>query len=139
MSIQKQRIAKKVAELGLGDFDGFKNNYGKYMIGSVSFKTLKEIELYLKGYKEAAEKAEAAKAIAEAQRIIIAKQAEQIVKNNGLDGMERGDHPVSHCRSSVWSIIIDLLNFGWSFERVNEWCRYSKNNCRFTLNGVTVR
>lgn len=51
MSAQKTRIAKQVKALGLGEFDGVKID-GKYRIGSVSFKTLKEIEVYIQGVKE---------------------------------------------------------------------------------------
>lgn len=51
MSAQKQRIAKQIKALGLGEFDGIKE-HGVYRIGSVSFKNLKEIEEYIKGVKE---------------------------------------------------------------------------------------
>ena len=54
MSAQKTKIAKQLKALGLGEFDGIKAN-GVYIIGSVSFKTLKEIEEYIKGIKESKE------------------------------------------------------------------------------------
>lgn len=54
MSPQKQRIAKSLKALGLGDFDGVKEG-GVYTIGSVSFKTLKEIEVYIQTIKESKE------------------------------------------------------------------------------------
>jgi hypothetical protein len=54
MSPQKQRIAKQVKALGLGEFNGIKEN-GRYRIGSVSFGSLKEIETYIKGVKEGKE------------------------------------------------------------------------------------
>lgn len=54
MSPQKQRIAKNLKALGLGEFSGVKAN-GVYTIGSVSFKSLKEIEEYIKGIKESKE------------------------------------------------------------------------------------
>jgi hypothetical protein len=46
MSVRKQRIAKKLETLGMA-FDGQKVN-GVYKIGIVSFKTLDEIEMYIK-------------------------------------------------------------------------------------------
>lgn len=47
MSQQKQRIAKKLLALGIETFTGEKVN-GKYIVGMVSFKSLKEIEAYIK-------------------------------------------------------------------------------------------
>lgn len=59
MSAQKQRIAKSLKALGLGEFDGVKTN-GQYIIGSVSFKNLKEIETYIQAIKEGSEQVEEA-------------------------------------------------------------------------------
>jgi len=64
MSPQKTRIAKQIKDLGLGEFDGVKSN-GVYTIGLVSFKTLKEVEAYIKASKETASEPVAPKVEAE--------------------------------------------------------------------------
>ena len=56
MSPKKQRIAKQLKSLLGVEFSGVKTN-GVYTIGSVSFKTLKEIEAYVQGVKEGKEQA----------------------------------------------------------------------------------
>jgi hypothetical protein len=70
------------------------------------------------------------------------QKAEQIMLKHGLDGLETGDHPVypSIDRPTVWSIILDLFNNqGWTYERIDDWCRVSKSRCRFVLNHKIVR
>jgi hypothetical protein len=72
MSQQKQRIAKKLLALGIETFTGEKVN-GKYIVGMVSFKSLKEIEAYIKEL----EKANAQQSVAEAGVVETVKPAER--------------------------------------------------------------
>ena len=69
------------------------------------------------------------------------QKAQAIMEANGLDGMERGDHPLQQMieRPTVYGIILNLFANGWTYERVADWCRYAKWSCTFTLNGRIVR
>ena len=71
MSIRKQKIAKRLESLGMA-FDGQKTN-GVYKIGIVTFKTLDEIEVYI---KECLEKADTQQSVVEAGVVETVKSAE---------------------------------------------------------------
>lgn len=77
-----------------------------------------------------------------AKELSDSQKAQKIMEANGLDGMEFGDDPRKQRieRYSVYEIIMCLLADGeWSYDRINDWCRYSKFSCRFTLNEQIVR
>lgn len=77
MSAQKQKIAKNLKALGLGEFDGIKVA-GKYRVGSVSFKSLKEIEEYIKGVKESKEQVK--EPVAPKAETVISEQTKALVE-----------------------------------------------------------
>lgn len=76
-----------------------------------------------------------------ASSLSASQKAQRIMEANGLDGLEMGDHPYTQMseRPTVYEVILSLFAHGWSYDRINDWCGFSKRMCRFTLNGQIVR
>lgn len=116
MSTQKTRIAKQLQALGLGEFDGIKAN-GVYTIGTLIFKTLKEIEVYIKESKEQVKEPTAPKVISEQAKAVIETEVSRrlsLLRSEGMPGLrfiagKRGLGIKSRTRQSlIDALIIDI-------------------------------
>ena len=112
MSQQKQRIAKKLLALGLGTFTGEKVN-GKYIVGMVSFKSLKEIEAYIKEL----EQANAQQSTSEAVVVEPVKSAEnwedwRVALKSGNKSVKLSEQPISlKCYKDDAPVYVEVKGF----------------------------